>query len=100
MTNLQLAKAVLTKEEAGLDSSNPLTREPFDAYYERASDTVYLNLSSEWPEDFVDWDAYLSHYVVPLLVHEHLHGVLYTLDIDRGHHHWAITELEDVDSAD
>ena len=72
-----------------------MTREPFDAYYERESDTVYLNLSSEWPEDFIDWDAYIAHYIVPLLVHEHLHGTLYNFVVPRGPHHWAITKLEE-----
>ena len=72
-----------------------MTREPFDAYYERESDTIYLNLSSERPEDFVDWDAYVSHYLVPLLVREHLHGMLYSFAVARGRHHWAITKLEE-----
>jgi len=85
----------LRKQEEGLDTTNPLTREPFDAYYEREYDTIYLNLSSERPEDFVDWDAYVSHYLVPLLVHEHPHGMLYSFAVARGRHHWAITKLEE-----
>ena len=85
----------MRKQEEPLGSTNPLTWEPFDAYYERESDTVYLNLSSEWPEDFVDWDAYISHYVVPLFAHEHLHRMLYDFAVARGRHHWAITKLEE-----
>ncbi len=95
-TDLHLAKTVLTRQEAGVDSPNLFGCEPFDAYYERTSDTVYLNLASEWPEDFVDWDAYVSHYIVPLLVHEHLHGSLYNLTVTRGRHHWAVTQLEEI----
>ena len=82
-------------QEAGLDFSDPLTRDTFDAFYDRPSDTVYLNLSSEWPADFRDWDAYVKHYVVPLLVHEHLHGTLYRLEIASDLHHWAVTRLEE-----
>jgi hypothetical protein len=82
-------------EEADLDLSDPLTPEAYDAYYERTSDTIYLNLSSEWPADFVDWNAYISHYLVPLLVHEYLHGTLYNLSVERSRHHWAIEKLED-----
>jgi len=82
-------------KETDLDLSDPLTRETYDAYYERASDTIYLNLSSEWPSDFVDWDAYVSHYLVPLLMHEHLHGTLYNIAVAKRRHHWAIEKLED-----
>ena len=85
----------MTLEEADLTLSDPLTRETYDAYYERTSDMIYLNLSSEWPAAFVDWDAYVSHYLVPILVHEHLHGTLYNLDVSRSSHHWAIEKLED-----
>ena len=81
--------------EAGLDSSNSLTRETYDAFYERSSDTIYLNLSSMWPADYVDWDAYVSHYPVPLLVHEHLHGTLYGLGVARRRHHWAIEKMDE-----
>ena len=94
MSDLRLAKNVQTMKEVGLNPSDPFTQETFDAFYDKSSDTVFLNLSSMWPADFVDWDAYIVHHVIPLLVHEHVHGTLYRLDIARGYHHWAIENME------
>ena len=76
-------------------TSDPLSSNTFDAFYDKESDIIYLNVSSMWPADFVSWDAYVTHYVVPLLVHEHLHGTLYRLGLASRKHHWGIEKLEE-----
>jgi len=98
MSELRLAQNVLTMQDLG-NTADALSNNTFDAFYDRQSDTIYLNVSSMWPADFVSWNAYVVHHVVPLLVHEHLHGTLYRLGVENitsEDHHWAITKLEAV----
>jgi len=98
MSDLHLAQNVQTMPELGI-TPDTLSNNTFDAFYDRPSDTIYLNMSSMWPPDFASWEAYVTHHVVPLLVHEHLHGTLYRLGIKNvvsEDHHWAIEKLEEV----
>ncbi len=98
MSDLRLTNNVLTMPELGI-TPDALTDNTLDAFYDRPTDTIYLNMSSMWPADFVSWDVYVMHHVVPLIVHEHLHGTLYRLGVENiasEEHHWAITKLEEV----
>lgn len=95
MSDIRLAKSVLTMHELGI-TPDGLSNNTFDAFYDRRTDTIYLNVSSIWPADYVSWDAYVTHHVIPLIVHEHLHGTLHRLDAKSEIHHWAIGKLEEV----